>query len=351
MPDPSALTNKKTDDSSQPQTRTQQLEEKLSEIKIREVEEKAKTLAESTNLPFLDLNIIPVDKPALYLLKESQSKEASLVIIERSGKNLKAGAINPLSPEVKKIIKTLEADGYSIKLFVISKRGLDRALEGYKELKEFEKVKLGIVKISEENILSVQKDIQNIQDIKKKLGKVTITELIEVLLAGALKIEASDIHFEPEEKSIRLRYRVDGILQDIMDVEFQNYIQILNRVKIVSGLKINIHEAPQDGRFTIRMENVDIEIRVSILPGGYGENIVMRVLDPRTIKQGIEELGMRQDLLEEIKKQLKKTTGAILTTGPTGSGKTTTLYSFLQYVNEEGTKVITIEDTIEYHIK
>ena len=136
-----------------------------------------------------------------------------------------------------------------------------------------------------------------------------------------------------------------------MDVEFQNYIQILNRVKIVSGLKINIHKAPQDGRFTIRMEDVDIEIRVSILPGGYGENIVMRVLDPRTIKQGIEELGMRQDLLEEIKKQLKKTTGAILTTGPTGSGKTTTLYSFLQYVNEEGTKVITIEDPIEYHIK
>ncbi|MBI2627055.1 MAG: Flp pilus assembly complex ATPase component TadA [Parcubacteria group bacterium] len=233
----------------------------------------------------------------------------------------------------------------------MSKRGLDRALEGYKELKEFEKVKLGIVKISEGNISSVQKDIQNIQDIRKKLGKVTITELIEVLLAGALKIEASDIHFEPEEKSIRLRYRVDGILQDIMDVELQNYVQILNRLKIVSGLKINIHEAPQDGRFTIRMEDVDIEIRVSILPGGYGENIVMRILDPRTIKQGIEELGMRQDLLEEMKKQLKKTTGAILTTGPTGSGKTTTLYAFLQYVNEEGTKIITIEDPIEYHIK
>lgn len=351
MPDPTTLTNKKTGNSSPPQIRTQQLEEKLSEIKIKEIEEKAKTLAESTNLPFLDLTVIPIDKPSLYLLKESQSKEAGFVVVERSGKTLKAGAVNPLDPKVTGITKSLEADGYSVKLFVISKRGLDRALEGYKELKEFEKVKLGIVKISEGNISSVQKDIQNIQDIRKKLGKVTITELIEVLLAGALKIEASDIHFEPEEKSIRLRYRVDGILQDIMDVELQNYVQILNRLKIVSGLKINIHEAPQDGRFTIRMEDVDIEIRVSILPGGYGENIVMRILDPRTIKQGIEELGMRQDLLEEMKKQLKKTTGAILTTGPTGSGKTTTLYAFLQYVNEEGTKIITIEDPIEYHIK
>jgi len=118
----------------------------------------------------------------------------------------------------------------------------------------------------------------------------------------------------------------------------------------MSGLKINIHDAPQDGRFTIRRTGYDIEVRVSILPGAYGENIVMRILDPSAIKQKLEDLGMRTDILTTVKKLLEKTTGAILTTGPTGSGKTTTLYAFINHLNSPDMKIITIEDPIEYHI-
>ncbi|MEX2052856.1 MAG: GspE/PulE family protein, partial [Candidatus Paceibacterota bacterium] len=135
------------------------------------------------------------------------------------------------------------------------------------------------------------------------------------------------------------------------DFSTTGYPNILSRIKLLSGLKINVHNVPQDGRFTIRQEGRDIEVRVSVLPGAYGENIVMRLLDPLTIRQKLEDLGMRGDTLAKIKKLLQKTTGSILTTGPTGSGKTTTLYAFLRQVNSPDVKIITIEDPIEYHIE
>ena len=181
--------------------------------------------------------------------------------------------------------------------------------------------------------------------------KTATTETLELLFGKAVSSGASDIHFEPEEKSIRLRFRIDGILEDVMDLNKNDYPAILNRIKLMAGLKINIHDSGQDGRFVIKKENSDIEARVSVLPGAYGESVVMRLLDPQTLRKNLEELGMRDELLEEIKKQLKKTTGSILTTGPTGSGKTTTLYAFLNFVNKPGIKIITIEDPIEYRIE
>lgn len=202
----------------------------------------------------------------------------------------------------------------------------------------------------EGKIARFEKEIKNLADLKTEASKIPTTELLEVLFAGAISTRASDIHFEPEEKEIRLRFRIDGFLQDVFNLKKEDYPAILNRIKLMAGLKINIREAPQDGRFTISGEP-DIEVRVSVLPGAYQENIVLRLLDPRIIKKNLEELGLRQNLLEEVKKQLKKTTGSILTTGPTGSGKTTTLYAFIDFVNEPGVKIITIEDPVEYHVK
>lgn len=211
--------------------------------------------------------------------------------------------------------------------------------------------KLGVVELKKEKISDIKKEVKNLADLKNKISKTPTTEAIEIIFSGAISVKASDIHFEPEEKNIRLRLRVDGVLENVFDFEKKDYPTILNRIKLMAGLKINIHNAPQDGRLTLSSKEVDIEVRISALPGAYGESIVMRLLDPRTLKKDLEELGIRPELLEEIKKQLKKTTGAILTTGPTGSGKTTTLYAFLNFVNKPGIKIITIEDPIEYHIK
>ncbi|OGN03417.1 MAG: hypothetical protein A3G02_03345 [Candidatus Yanofskybacteria bacterium RIFCSPLOWO2_12_FULL_44_13b] len=209
---------------------------------------------------------------------------------------------------------------------------------------------IGAIKVSEEEIANFQNQIKSISDLKNKVAGLSVTKLLEILLAGALKIGASDIHFEPQGQKTRLRYRLDGVLNDVADIPSEEYKKIVSRVKVLSKLKINVSDSPQDGRFTIHLSNVDIEIRVSVLPSEYGETIVMRLLDPRTIRQQLEDLGMRPDLLEIVKEQLKKSTGAILTTGPTGSGKTTSLYAFIQYVNSPDVKVITIEDPIEYHI-
>jgi len=170
-------------------------------------------------------------------------------------------------------------------------------------------------------------------------------------LAGALRIEASDIHFEAEEEQIRLRFRVDGILQDVTDLPIGLYRSILSRIKILSELKINIHNVPQDGRFSIIIDKEEIEVRTSIIPGPYGENIVLRVLNPKTIGLELEDLGLEKYALETIQKELKRPNGMIVNTGPTGSGKTTTLYAFIKKINKPEIKIITLENPIEYHLK
>ncbi|MEK7537058.1 MAG: GspE/PulE family protein [Patescibacteria group bacterium] len=210
---------------------------------------------------------------------------------------------------------------------------------------------MAIIQKEEKLELKFEKELENLSNLKNRILKTATTETVELLFGGAISNGASDIHFEPEEKSIRLRFRIDGALEDIMDLNKAGYPAILNRIKLMAGLKINIHDSPQDGRFTVKKESGDIEARISVLPGAYDESIVIRLLDPQTLRKNLEELGMRDELLEEVKKQLKKTTGSILTTGPTGSGKTTTLYAFVNFVNKPGIKIVTIEDPIEYLIK
>lgn len=332
-------------------SKEQELNKKLREIQLQEIEEKTKSLAQSLKLPYLNLTLLPVDIDALFLVDEEEARRANIAVISKNGNNLKVSVLDPGNAETKNSIEALKQRGFLPELYLVSLTSLERAFADYNKKIKKEIAKTGIVKVGEMDLSTFEKEIQTLSDLKNKISKIPLTQLIEILLAGALKTQASDIHLEPEETDIRLRYRIDGVLADIAELDNQIYSQILSRVKIMSGLKINIHQAPQDGRFTIRQENIDIEIRVSILPGAYGENIVMRLLDPRTIKQDLKDLGMRKDFLEMIEIQLKKTTGAILTTGPTGSGKTTALYAFIRQVNEEGSKIITIEDPIEYHIK
>ena len=184
------------------------------------------------------------------------------------------------------------------------------------------------------------------------------SKILEIVLAGAISIDSSDIHFEPEKDKVRIRLRLNGVLEDIIFMPSNIYNNILNRIKLLSGLKLNIHEKAQDGRFSIVSGGLPdgkagnaIEIRTSVLPGAYGENIVMRVLDPSVINLELEKLGIREDDLKIIEAELLKPTGMILTTGPTGSGKTTTLYAFIKKILTPDIKIITIEDPIEYHIE
>ena len=202
------------------------------------------------------------------------------------------------------------------------------------------------------------KKVSTLPDIKKMIEEVLelkrayrISRILEIILAGGLSLKASDIHLEPEESKIRLRYRLDGVLTDVLFFDKETYDLLLSRIKLVSELKLNVREKAQDGRFSIKLSRIEIEIRTSLLPGPYGESVVLRILNPDAIGVEFEKLGIHPKLLELLNKEIKKPNGMILTTGPTGSGKTTTLYAFLKKVYTPDIKVITIENPIEYHLE
>ncbi len=218
-------------------------------------------------------------------------------------------------------------------------------------------------KISGEVIISstiareAKEEIDNFSRAKEEIEnnlKKDISDIIEIILLSAFLTKSSDIHIEPQEEDAKIRMRLDGILQDVLTIDSGIASKITSRIKLLSKVKLNVTDRPQDGRFTVeipfRKENVVIEIRMSSLPSEYGETIVMRILDPSKLIT-IEELGLRSDLFSLFSKEIKKPNGMIIVTGPTGSGKTTTLYSFLKFINKPEVKTITIEDPIEYHLK
>ena len=333
------------------QTLPQELEKKLSEIERERIEQQAKDIAQKNKLPYVNAAVLPVELEALALIDEPQSHSAQISVISKTGKKVKIVMVNPENPKSKKIIENLTAKGYSVSVGVVSLYGIQKVWNKYKDIPQKTDEKIGTVSIDQGAISEIQKQIKNIADLKERLNAVSTTNLLEILLGGAIKVESSDIHLEPEEEKVRVRYRIDGILSDIVEVSLENYNKLLSRIKISSGLKLNIHNTPQDGRFSVVFGEKTIEVRTSVLPGTYGENTVMRILDPETVRQSIEDLGMSKENFTLVKKLLQKTTGSILTTGPTGSGKTTTLYAFIRHVNEPGSKIITIEDPVEYHVE
>lgn len=211
---------------------------------------------------------------------------------------------------------------------------------------------IGEVEISESVIKEVREEVKHIPSLRKKiessLDKNT-TEILGVILIGAINLGASDIHIEPEEDKVQFRARIDGMLQDILEIDTEKYRGLLSRIKLLSKLKLNVSDRPQDGRFSIVIGENEIEIRTSVLPAENGESIVLRILDPKNLID-LEALGLRKDLSEIFNKELKKPNGMIIVTGPTGSGKTTTLYAFLKKINNPEIKIITLEDPIEYHL-
>ena len=217
----------------------------------------------------------------------------------------------------------------------------------------------GEIVISSEVLTEIEKEIKNLSDFKEKIEanlERDVTKILEIILGGAIFLDASDIHLEPREEEAKLRVRVDGVLQDVLLLGKNVQENILSRIKLLSGIKLNITDRPQDGRFSIVMKPLTdfgggpIEIRTSTLPAEYGESLVLRVLNPKSLID-IESLGLREDLLKIFEREIKKPNGMIIVTGPTGSGKTTTLYAFLKKIQKPEIKTITIEDPIEYHLE
>lgn len=328
-------------------------ERKLELLKRKEEEESVNLLSKKYKISYHNLSTVAVEIDAIKIIPEAKARRGDLVIFQASGKRLKIGVRSPDKEETTAILKGLERDRYIYELFLVSRHSLEHAWEFYKKVPVREDTEAGTVQVSHERIKTLQKELAVLDDIKERVKKTfyaKTTEELEIILAGALSVDASDVHLEPHQGLARLRFRMDGVLHDIIEIPLKVYLLMLSRIKLVSELKLNVHDRAQDGRFTIKTGGEEIEVRTSVLPGPAGENVVLRVLNPKTIGVSFHNLGMQLWTVETMERELKKPNGMILTTGPTGSGKTTTLYSFLQKILSPEIKIITIEDPIEYHI-
>ncbi|MEK7589937.1 MAG: GspE/PulE family protein [Patescibacteria group bacterium] len=330
---------------------------KIAELHKKEEEELANILSNKYGLQYIDLSGVPINTDALQIITEKTSKEAQMAIFKKVDKKLSIAVRSPNNKKATEVIKELEERGYILTLFMASSNSIEHAIKRYADISFAVKTETGMLDISGEEIRSILNSIKSVEDIKKIVDETLkmkkfhkISRILEVILAGGLSQEASDIHIEPEEGDARLRYRLDGVLVDITNINRETYDLLLSRIKLVSGLKLNLKNKAQDGRFSVKINESDIEIRTSMLPDAYGESMVMRILNPNTISLSMEDLGIEKKLFEVLEKEIGKPNGMILTTGPTGSGKTTTLYAFLRKIQTPEKKIITIEDPIEYHL-
>lgn len=324
---------------------------KLEEIHKQEEEKFAQYIAQKNNLPYASLFIATINPEALFLLNNEEALAAEIVIIQKSDETLTVAVRDPRNSKTKSALEELSKK-YRLKTVVVSHRSLKKAWEFY-ETAGTKKEITGSLEISPDTIAGFEKELKIIADVHKKFETIhqDVVHILEVVIGSSLGLGASDIHFEPQIKLVKLRFRIDGILQDIFDLEPKIYKSVLTRIKLISGLKINVTEVPQDGRFTIKLGELEVEIRVSILPGAYGEDIVMRILHPKAISVPLEQLGFQKFHYDILMREISRPNGIVLVTGPTGSGKTTTLYACLKKLNSPEVKIITIEDPVEYHVE
>ena len=330
---------------------------KIQDLYTQEEEDLAELLGARYGIPYIDLTGIPINTDALRLINEQEARVNKVACFGIIGKKVQVAAATPQKDETKNSLQVLKDRGYTIELFIATTKSLEKAWERYKEISFAFETKAGSLDISSGEVEVFIKQVHTIEDIGKLIQDALglkktyrTSKLLSIIMAGALSTKASDIHIEAEEAYSRLRYRLDGVLIDILQFDKDSYNSLLSRIKLLSNLKLNVKESAQDGRFSVKIYNQDIEIRTSTLPGAYGESIVMRILNPNSISVPMEALGFPPKLLKLLEHEITRPNGMILITGPTGSGKTTSLYAFLKKVHTSEIKIITIEDPIEYHL-
>ncbi|MBU6232281.1 GspE/PulE family protein [Patescibacteria group bacterium] len=330
---------------------------KLDELLHKEEEDLVQVLSAKYGLEYINLQGVSVNADALRLIDEPTARASLAAAYALLDKKVKVAVRNPQDEKVAAIVDSLKAKGYVPELFITSTQSLEKAWKTYKDISFAYESKAGSLEISNEDISAIVEKAKSLQAIISILENTVaakksyrVSRILETIVAGALAVDASDIHLEPEETYIRLRYRLDGVLQEVIRFDAETYALLLSRIKLISGMKLNVKKDSQDGRFSIKLASGEIEVRVSVLPGAYNESIVMRLLNPKSISVPLEELGINPKLLDILNKEMNRPDGMILTTGPTGSGKTTTLYAFIKRIHTPQVKIITIEDPIEYHL-
>lgn len=327
------------------------LEKVVSNIKRAKEEELTQKKAKDLQLEYRNLAGFQPDPTVVGIIPKKLAESAKIFAFDKKGTKVMLAITNPSSKPTLNALKKLESmKTHKFIPIIVSGSSIKYLLSVYETFAPAS-YKQPEISIS----LSTQKELEikvrSLKEFQQHLTKTPISSLLNVIFAGATGIDASDIHIEPANTNIKLRYRLDGVLQEVAVVPTQSLEPIISRIKLLSGLKLNIKKNTQDGRFSITVGKTKYDIRVSILPTQYGESVVMRLL-PQTGKFiSLEKLGLDTSSQKLIDEAIKQPNGLILNTGPTGSGKTTTLYSILNTINTPSKKIITVEDPIEYRFK
>jgi len=332
------------------------INERLQAVREKTTERQVSSLAHHYGLQYIDLTGVSIDPEALRVVPEERARDAEMVTFLKGGETLSAAVANPENQATKELLAELE-ETYTLRTYLASRENVLEALERYNDLVASEAEKKGVLDVDPDAIAAYGEKFKTYLDIGAKISEIKAagsaertTQTIEVLFGGALALDASDIHIEPERKTVHVRYRLDGVLHEIADLDREVYDLITSRLKLLSGVKLNVKNEAQDGRFTFSVGERNLEVRSSIIPGAYGESIVMRLLDPDASSFTLEYLGLNEKLAAVMQEELSRPNGAIITTGPTGSGKTTALYAFLQEIHSPEVKIITIENPVEYKL-
>ncbi len=325
------------------------LEQKLQEVNRAFEEKEAIKLANETGLSYVDLTKLPINIDLLTIVSEEECRTALAMPFFRTGKKLRLAVIDPKNGETQKLIEQLRTQDYAINLNIATKAGLEDALKAYHV--EFFKHKAEVENVyNPEDLGNMLEEIQNLASLKDKLDQLSGEESTNALLVGAMRAGSSDIHIEPYDIATKVRFRIDGVLQEVFAVEKKKAAQMINQFKHLAHIKLNISNRPQDGRFSFFVNHAKVDVRLSSLPTMFGESLVMRLLAPQKKLLRLTDLGLNGHGLELIQAAIARPNGLILATGPTGSGKTTTLYALLNLLNHPEDKIITLEDPVEYNV-
>jgi len=333
------------------QKKAEKTKQKIGDVLVSEgligQEELIKLEAYILGIPFVNLGKEVVLPEVLKIIPEPIARSHNIVAFRKKGVDLEVAMLDPEDLRTIEFIK--KTTNLRILPRLTDPESIKNVLRQYQKTLEVEfgeiiKKEIGVIKPIKEELAEEKIELQKIAE------ELPIIRIVETLLKHAILQRASDIHIEPTEKEVIVRYRIDGILRDAMTLPKISASGIVARIKVLSNLKLDEHRLPQDGRFKIETEDYRYSIRVSVLPVFNGEKIVMRLL-PETAKAfTLEQLGLRNEALERVQDNLRKPVGMILVTGPTGCGKTTTLYSMMEILNDPGVNISTIEDPVEYRM-
>ncbi len=317
------------------------------EFREREVQQRARDLG----ISYIDVSIIPINDDLLRIVEEEESQKAQMIAFFQVGRKLRIALVDPENSAAKKKIEQLKENGFTVNINICSIEKLTLAQRAYDRIKKTNTDSQDLREVNIEEADNIAEEIQTLVDIPKKFEEIQSDLALAILNRKAISLNASDIHFEWTKKGVRVRGRIDGLLTDFFLLSHRIAKGIIRQIKFNSKILANITDVPQDGQFVFQIGEREVMVRVSVLPENKGESIVLRYLDPQKQNLQLKSLGFLPENLEKIHYLLKQRDGFIVVTGPTGSGKTTSMYAMIKEINSPEKKIITLEDPVEYTLE